>query len=132
MNTNPAASVPMIAPQAPAANIAPSARPEWSGWRSTAICDRMGAGMPAKKEGRKKTRNVSTTMAETGSSRTVMTGPATARSRNTAPAVVSAARIIAQPLAASARGAGHSAMRPPTQCPAENPARTTAMIEVQV
>ena len=131
INTNPASSVPKMAPMAPAANIAPSARPcGVAPARAAAVST--GAGTPAKNDGRKNAASVSPVMPQTGSGARPSSGPALKRSACAARAVVRAAPTSAQPVARSARGSVRSASTPPHQCPAENPASTTAITAVQV
>src|SRR6056297_3581230 len=119
IKTNPASSVPAMAPIAPAANMAPSARPDLSA-PLTAICAKTGAGTPAKNDGAKKATAHSTVMAQTGLVTVSSTGVALTCNTPPAMAVVTAAASNAQPVNAMARGAGRSATRPPHQCPAAN------------
>ena len=90
------------------------------------------AATNAKKDGRKNTRVVSAVMPQTGCGTASSTQPAVVGRIRTAPAVVIAAASIAHPVELRAAAADFSASRPPHQCPAENPARTTAMTAVQV
>ena len=132
MKTKPARSVPAIAPTAPAANIAPSALPAFPGRAMTATWASTGAGMPAKKDGGKKASIVSTAIEAIGCWNPPMTAAALQRRTKVAPAAVTAAPAIDHAVSASARFGSASAIRPPAQCPAENPASTTAMTEVHV
>ena len=131
ISTKPAATVPIIAPNAPTAYIEPSAYAELSRPRIAATV-KIGAGIPARTDGRKKALMVMSEIATKGSDVFEIMGVAKSLSINPAHAVDIAANIITPPETLSAVVILDVAILPPIQFPIENPARTTAMIAVHV
>src|SRR5210317_1774301 len=112
MSAKPAATVPIIAPNAPTAYIEPSAYSEL--WRPRiAATVKIGAGIPARTDGRKKAPVLMSVIATKGSDVFEIMGVAKSLSIHPAHAVDIAANIITPPEILSAVVIFELAILPP-------------------